>query len=175
MSRRTGMDEEKDVITFKDKIHCKNCRFFTRVSEKGNQTQLRGFCLKGMNEGSFDLYLSASYASDCPSFFYNEENARITDVENQLNQIKDQYFREGERDAKRILRKQPELKMKHNPFQTMFMGHQIGWERFVADKHDALAKLSDMAHLTKRNYSTLLNFIQTKTFQFVIAHTKRDE
>lgn len=175
MSKRTGIDEQKEALTFRQKIECKNCRFFVRVSGEGAQTHLRGFCLKGMNNGEFGLYLSASYASECPSFVFNEENAKITEFENNLNGIKDKYFRKGERDARKMLKNNPDMKLKYNPFQSMLMGNSLGWERFVSDHRDDIIKLSDMAQLKHRDYWTLLNFVQTKMFQFVTAHVNREE
>jgi hypothetical protein len=168
---RFALDEKKDALQFKNKLECKNCAFFCRVNEVGAKTHLRGFCMRGMNEGDYDLYLGSSYSTECPSFTFSSAANKITEFENHLNEIKWKYMEDDEKQAKRMINYEKRRgRWKNHPmgfFAEIFLGDEIGWEKFKKDYFDSMVALSKMAQIDERDYNVLLKFINTSVIAWV--------
>ena len=79
---------------YEEERSCRNCKFFIRVKGDDNDIKQRGFCILGMHQGDFSLYLSSTYARRCTSFVFDKEKAHIAKLEEQLHQKwRDTMFR----------------------------------------------------------------------------------
>ena len=54
---------------------CRSCKWFLRIGDDRDDVKPRGFCLLGMDEGDFSLYVDSTRVRDCP-FYEEDETSR---------------------------------------------------------------------------------------------------
>lgn len=66
---------------------CRGCAHFMRVNFDNvyNVTNRQGFCILGMLEGDWSLYVSCSISTRCAGFVFSAENTKIHEAERQLS------------------------------------------------------------------------------------------
>lgn len=84
---RTSFTEDFPASTVRPGTRdCRECKFFVRVQEQNHNIGLRGFCSMGQNDGDYDLYVSSSYAGECPSYLLSKKAAEVQREEQALHE-----------------------------------------------------------------------------------------
>lgn len=67
---------------------CRACHHFHRVNHDGmkNVSCRQGFCMLGMLEGNYSLYISSSQSKECEGFLFDERNFQISKAEDELGE-----------------------------------------------------------------------------------------
>lgn len=106
---------QEDDFGFRETIDrsCRNCVNYKRVQhhEGCYKHALRGFCILGMGEHNYSLYMSASMASDCTAFLFDKLHNLMTTKENKLGEKFSAFLRKEEppmaREADKVLGTKP--------------------------------------------------------------------
>lgn len=88
---------------------CRNCENYVRVQDNRNadlpSTNVRrGFCLLGLAEGNFSLYISRSGCHDCQGFMFSKVKALVTEEENKISQLYWDFEKKEGKQIETILR-----------------------------------------------------------------------
>lgn len=68
--------------------NCRACHHFHRVNFEGvkNVSVRQGFCILGMLEGDYSLFVSSSQSKECEGFLFSERNSQISKAEDELKE-----------------------------------------------------------------------------------------
>ena len=166
-------NESKTYFTELREIRaCRNCKYFMRVKEQ-RQTNHRGFCALGQNEGSYDLYIGTSYAKECPSFIIDNRKRRITLAEQDYNK---REFEFAEEEATKLAKSICKSYKKDNPkerirfFDEMMLGMELRGEflqKFMFNNTKEWGEIYNMYDLTMEEYQGVLDMFRKLTNQLI--------
>ena len=161
-----------DTYEKQRKRSCRMCKHFCRIKEDGDFRKIRrrGFCVLGKLEGDFSLYVSSSYAMDCPAFVLDDYNYETTMMEFELAEkwnefrmkIEDGRTREA-RELKKVIRAMADYLKLENAVREGIAGIQayrkamaLAYDHFVERHRNEFGRLWKRRAVNVKDYRNVL-------------------
>ena len=158
-------DDDLLLERLKESKHCtcRACHHFHRVNFDGvkNVSNRQGFCILGMLEGDYTLFISSSLSKECTGFLFSERNFQISKAEDELkgdlkefqNSVKDRRTRNYQ-----LLK--PLLKQHEAFFQAC--QKSPGMANFLADQKIQILAAELFRDLHKDKFLEVYKMVQLK-------------
>lgn len=164
------MQEDETLLEQLNEIkhcNCRDCHHFYRVNFEGvkNVGNRKGFCILGMLEGDYTLFVSSNQSKECEGFLLNVKNSQITKAEKELNEgIKEFQNSVHDKRTRNYKLLEPLLK-KHESF---FLACQKspGSSHFLANQKTKVLAAEMYRDLNKDRFFEVYNMVNLKNADY---------
>lgn len=149
---------------------CRVCKHFIRVYEESSKDNIRkrGFCTYGCGEADFSLYISASYAKECPFFQPDEKAMKIVELEKHLmsewGKKREKYW-DGRTKVGKLIRERYLEKYKKTPLGQLKAEKEVLgelYQEFLKEHESEMEFLKNACKMTLDEYKTFISSMVRK-------------